>query len=341
MARRSRPQQIGAFAQRWLAARIAADGCWIARDLSDDFGVDLEAELAVPEVQGEILKLQVKAGEKLQRIGGHVHIRVDRRHFTYAASCRYPLVLVVVDTTMREAWYVWLQEHLLCVGWDDLLQSEQASWTLRIPESQTLDAGLGGELRDIARWRGKTQLVLSLLDALRAAASAGELATVTVVTDLLAQMGAELGDRILRAVVAEVVTLGNRMWGTCEGNEVAWKLFALLRRFGDRIDFVTVRRLVIRGESYSRTGINALGILYDCFPDHLSALCLPHAFVGVNPRVAYYCAFRETVRLESIFLSDPGAFHFAGLRYDRPEGFENNLANRGESALLDYLVPID
>lgn len=341
MALRSRPQQIGAFAQRWLAARIADHGAWITRDLSDDFGVDLEAELAVPEVQGEILKLQVKASERLQRIAGHVHIRVERRYLTYAASCRYPLVLVAVDTTLREAWYLWLQEHLLGAGWHELLQSEQASWTLRIPECRTLSSGLDGELRGIAQWRGKTQLVLSLLDALRAAASAGELATVTAVTDSLATMGEELGDRILRAVVAEVVTLGNRARGTEEGSAVTWKLFALLRRFGDRIDFDTVRRLVIRGESYSRTGINALGILYDTFPDHLRALDLPRAFVAIDPRVAYYCAFRETVRSEPTFVPDPGAFRFAGLRYDRPEGYENRLANRGVSALLDCLVPID
>ena len=341
MAKRSNQQRVGSFAQRWVGALIAEHQAWIARDLSDDFGIDLEAELAAPEVRGEILKLQIKASERLERAGDLVSIRVEKRYLMYAAACRYPLILVAVDTAAKEAWYVWLQEWLLtAMGPSEILSTEQASWTLKIPAQQTLSKGLEWDLREIARWRGKTQLILSLLDALRAASATGQLALVTAITELLAQMGEGLGEKLLQSVVAEVLALANGMWGTEYGNEVMWKLFSLLRKFGDRVTLETVMRLVLRGgETYSRTGINALGILYDSFPDHIRSLGLPAAFIGVEPRVAYYCAFRETVQVEPTFMPEPGAFEFAGLRYDRPEGHENKIANRGVSALLDYLVP--
>lgn len=340
LAKRSAQQQVGSFAQRWVGALIAEHQAWIARDLSDDFGIDLEAELAAPEVRGEILKLQVKASERLESAGDFVSIRVEKRYLTYAAACRYPLILVAVDTTAKEAWYVWLQEWLLtAMGPSEILSTEQASWTLKIPAQQTLRKGLERNLQEIARWRGKTQLVLSLLDALRAASATGQLALVTAITDLLAQMGEGLGEKVLQSVVTEVLALGNRMWATEDGNEVMWKLFSLLGEFGDRVTLETVMRMVLRGESYSRTGINALGILYDSFPDHVRSLGLPAVFVGVEPRVAYYCAYRETVQVEPTFMPEPGSFEFAGLRYDRPEGHENKIANRGVSALLDYLVP--
>jgi len=339
VANRSSQQQIGSFAQRWVAAQIAEHRQWIARDLSDDFGIDLEAELAAPEVRGEILKLQVKASEKLERTGEFVSIRLEQRYLTYAAACRYPLILIVVDVTLKEAWYVWLQEWVLTMGPSEVLAGTQASWTLKIPVHRTLDKGLELDLQEIARWRGKTQLLLSLLDALRAAAATRQLTMVTTITDLVAQMGEGLGEKVLQSVVAEVLMLGNRMWGTEEGNEVMWRLFSFLRKFGDRVNLDTVKRLVLRGESYSRTGINALGILYDSFPDHIQSLGLPAAFNDIDPRVAYYCAFRETAQIEPTFMPEPGSFEFAGLRYERPEGHENKIANRGVSALLDHLVP--
>jgi hypothetical protein len=339
MAKRSSQQHIGSFAQRWVAALIAEHEDWMARDLSDDFGIDLEAELAAPEVRGEILKLQIKGIAGVERANQFVSIRIERKYLTYAAACRYPLVLVVVDTVAKEAWYVWLQEWLLsAMGPSEVLATDQASWILRIPAQQTLGNGLERDLKEIARWRGKTQLVLSLLDALRAASATGRLTLVTAITDLLAQTGEGLGEKLLQSVVAEVLALGKRVRGTVEGNEVTWILFSLLRKFGNGVTLETVMRLAIRGDGYSRTGINALGILYDSFPNHIRSLGLSAAFIDIDPRVAYYCAFREAVQVEPTLMPEPGTFEFAGLRYQRPEDHWNMLANRGVSALLDYLV---
>jgi hypothetical protein len=99
--------------------------------------------------------------------------------------------------------------------------------------------------------------------------------------------------------------------------------------------------MVLREESYSRAGLVALGILYDDFPDHMRSLNLPNYFIGVEPRVAYYCAFREAFPRETSVnvFTDPGSFTFACLRYVQPEMFWDKYANRGPSALLDYLEP--
>jgi hypothetical protein len=121
------------------------------------------------------------------------------------------------------------------------------------------------------------------------------------------------------------------------------RLFALVRKLGHRISQPTIHGMVIRGESYSRVGLTALGLLYDDFPAHLRTLGLPTHFAEIEPRVAYYCAFRETFPAEhsaNVF-ADPKDFTFAGLRYVQPDRHWDRYANRGPSALLDYLEFID
>ena len=51
--------------------------------------------------------------------------------------------------------------------------------------------------------------------------------------------------------------------------------------------------MVRRGKSYSRVGLDGLGILYDDHFDHAVELDLAKHFVRVKlPEVAYYCALR-------------------------------------------------
>ena len=42
------------------------------------------------------------------------------------------------------------------------LLTDQEVWTEWVSEAQTITAGLGGELKNIARWEGSSQLALSL-----------------------------------------------------------------------------------------------------------------------------------------------------------------------------------
>jgi hypothetical protein len=64
------------------------------------------------------------------------------------------------------------------------------------------------------------------------------------------------------------------------------------------------------------------------------------SFSREEPRVAYYCAFREKFPAEhsSNIFADPSDFTYAGRRYIQPKMHWDKYANRGPSALLDYLV---
>jgi len=249
---------------------------------------------------------------------------------------------VLVDTKAKEAWYLWLQDWLLKIrGAEGRLDLDQSSWTCWVPEQQTIAAGLSGDLKSIARWKGETQLILSLMDALRSAAAIYDRTTIDVLTSIISSKAPTVADASLNALIDQAINLGDRMRGTPGGNQVADQLFALVRRHGARISRPTIHDLVIRGDSYSRTGVTALGILYDEFFEHLKSLNLPNYFLKIEPHVAFYCGFREAFPAEkstNLFV-DPTGFVFAGLEYSQPDMFWDKYANRGPSALLDYLAP--
>ena len=323
-------------------AHIEEHPSWLARAQDEDFGIDIEAELTDPSPRGEILKIQIKSTEKVQRRNGRIAIQVDRQYVEYADSCRYPVILVLVDTAAKNAWYLWLQDWLLKIrGTVGRLDPKQSSWIYWVPEQETITTGLSGELKSIARWKGETQLVLSLMDALRAAAATYDRKTIEILTSIISAKAPSVADASLNALIEQAIQLGDRLRGTHEGNQVADQLFALVRRHGGRVSRPAVHDLVIRGDSYSRTGLIALGILYDEFFEHLKSLNLPSYFSKIEPRVAFYCAFREAFSQEKStnLFANPSGFIFAGLTYIQPDMFYDKYANRGPSALLDYLVP--
>jgi hypothetical protein len=58
---------------------------------------------------------------------------------------------------------------------------------------------------------------------------------------------------------------------------------------------------------------------------------------------AFYCVYREAfpkARSDS-FVADRTGFTFAGLKFIEPDNYLNKYANRGPSAMLDYLVSAD
>lgn len=343
MALRTAGQKIGAQGHRWVMSAIESHPHWLARDLSEDYGVDAEVELTEQGVRGEILKIQVKTSKSIHRRNGKVRVKIERKYVQYAEECRYPVLLVIVDLSASEAWYLWLQYWVLSMHEQQrALKRTQSEWTYWIPETQTLSHGLDGELKEIARWKGDTQLVLSLLDAFKAATAIGAPDVVSRIVDLISCVAPRIEQTSLDIIVAEALRLGDRLRGTLEGNAVADQLFALVRRFGGRLATSTVDSIVSRDDAYSRTGVTALGILYDEHFEHARSLGLPQHFLRYgDPRVAYYCAFRETnPEHKSInFMVNPAEFRFAGLRYAQPEMSWDKYANRGPSALLDYLVP--
>lgn len=321
-------------------AKIERDAHWLARNLGEDYGIDLEAELTENQVRGEILKMQVKSHAGVDHFDGAVKFVLDRRYVEYANACRYPVIMVVIDTNTEEGWYLWLQDWLMRKRANEgsSFNPDQSSWTEWVSEERTIASGLEGELKDIARWRGETQRALSLMDAIRATAWLGEEETTRTLVRILRETTPTVADMTLDAVISELVMLADSAWNTVEGNVVKGQLFPLVRELGDRISKATLSNMVIRKDSYSRTGLIALGLLYDDFFDHIQSLELPAYFVTVEPRVAYYCAFRESRPDEkSDAPMDPTGFEFAGLRYEKSDRAWDKWANRGASALLDDL----
>jgi uncharacterized protein DUF4365 len=340
MADRSKQQKIGAIGHKWLVAMIEEHPDWLCRDLGEDYGIDVEAELTSKGLRGEILKIQIKSAQRIERRDDNVKFVIERRYVEYALACRYPVILIVVDIHRKESWYLWLQDWALKKRGTGLLDRDQKSWIDWIAEGQTTNAGLSADLKAIASWKGETQLVLSLLDALRAAAATYNRRTIEALLSIISANAQSAANASIDAIIDEAVTLGDRMRGTEEGNVIADQLFALARKYGGKISRSTVHDLVVRGDSYSRVGLATLGILYDDFFEHVRSLDLPSYFAAIEPRVAFYCAFREEFPEEkssNVFV-DPTGFRYAGLHYIQPDMHWDKYANRGPSALLDYLA---
>ena len=343
MAERTAAQKTGAKGQRLVASLIEDHPHWLARELGEDYGIDLEAELTEHGVRGEILKLQIKSTSGAERGEEGVRIVIDRRYVEYAESCRYPVVLVLADTATNEVWYLWLQDWIFTMHASPAgIDPAQSSWKVWVPTAKTLSSGLNNELKSVARWEGETQLVLSLRDALRCASSTYDTHAMKCLAELIDTKAPHLSVASLDAIIDDAVRLGDRLRATTEGNAISQRLLDLIRRHGGRMPRSAVEKMVLRGESYSRVGLTALGILYDEFFDQVLAMELPQELREAHPEVAFYCAFREAfpaARSDNPF-TNPGKFEYAGLRCDLPDGAYDKYINRGPSALLDYLRPV-
>lgn len=128
----------------------------------------------------------------------------------------------------------------------------------------------------------------------RAAAATGSSKVIDSVVDLLVDVAPQVADASLEMVIQEAILLGDRRRGTHEGNIVADHLFARTRRFLTQIGVAKVDAMVRRGETYSRAGPIALGILYDDDTERVSTLKLTDHFLQRDlPNIAFNCAFRE------------------------------------------------
>jgi hypothetical protein len=328
-------------------AEIEKHPHWLARSLDEDFGVDCEAEYIPIEARGDVLKLQFKTTRKTTIRSGRVRFSVDRKYLEYAWNCRYPVVFILIDIERENAWYLWLQDWIFknqCH--ESISDRKSSSTTIWVEANFTLSFGLDGELRTIAQWRGPTQLALSLLDAFRAAIAVHNQDVLSVLTDLLEKVAPALPDSAINDVIQQAIRLGNRLWGTPAGNTVAAQLYRLVRRFGDRMMLGSIDAMVIRGDTYSRTGVNALGILYDDHSEHARSLNLVGHFMQKDlASVAYLCALREAYPQKNGIecMNVLAGFEYGGVRFrfdddNAPTGFLDKFANRGISAILDYLV---
>jgi hypothetical protein len=345
MSTRTDAQALGSQGQSLVTHLINSSGAWIARQQDEDFGVDLEAELAVPDVSGQLIKIQVRASRSVPITEKGVACQIPRKLAVYADSCRLPLILVRVDLDKKQAWYVWIQQWLLDRQHSGhRLDDMPDEATYHIPPDQTLQQGLVDELRKIAQWRTRTQLVLTVHDAIRTSAAVNNYRVLNHLVALLDELGIANEHFPINLVIDQAIALGSQLWGTDDGNQASSTLYAICRHFGQNFSADQIWRMVTRTDSVSRTGLIALGILYDEAYDHLANFNLVEFFLKhSDKRIAFYCHLRE-LRPKAGFLSCVKSgfdVHFANLAIDPSlrNDLMNKWPNRGDSVLLDYLYP--
>jgi hypothetical protein len=331
---------------------------WIARTQDNDFGIDLEAELARnpqggdgdQEFLGKLVKIQVKGSESLRRTEVGVAVRLSRDYLDYAAQFRIPVVLVAVDVTTEDAWWVWLQDWILRNEKTLADQPSQASFLVDLGSRQTLVSGLDFELPAIASGEHPSSLVLALRELATTARATNSIAVVQGVFDILDVVDAPSRAWALERTIDSLVGMGPNA-GFWQTQQYVPQLMAIVERVGGTFTSDQVMRLVRRGDTYSRAAIYALAKLYDDWSVHTASLRLPARFAEAGlERVAWYCSFREAYpALQSFDLWSAVAdgritTSFDGLAIseiaERRSEIGSRWPNVGDSIFLDMLEPV-
>lgn len=324
---------------------------WVARPQKVDFGIDLEIELANTveggqELLGRLLKVQVKTRRRLRRANTHVLLSVEREWIEYACAFRVPVLLAVVERDSKRCWWLWVQEWAL-LNEERLANDQRASLTVRIPVDQRLDDyALGGPLPNIAEGRPASAMVLALRGVLEVAHGWENQEIARGIVELLGRTRFPSRDWTIQKVIDELLRFGPGLayW---QAQQMLPILLALIEAGGDAFTQEQVVRIVKRGDTYSRVGLNAISVFYDLWPDHAASLGLPGAFtkVGLRP-VAWYAAIRERFPGVTEFglhlANQPNSdLSYGGLTLRIDQELRDYLfvkwPNRADSILLDFL----
>ena len=118
MPKQTNSQKIGSLGHSIIETQIKVSDVWIARNLTEDFGIDIELEFAPndDEVEGKFVKAQIKSHKKIEIENGILTESFSKTFLRYVYECRIPIVLIVVETSTEKSWYVWLQKWLVDSG---------------------------------------------------------------------------------------------------------------------------------------------------------------------------------------------------------------------------------
>ena len=354
LPRRSKSQRIGDHGESIVHDILDCHSHWIARTQSRDFGIDLEAELAVPvgneqRLEGKLIKVQVKTFAHIKQNQARIAVPLDRDLLNYASQFKVPVILAAVCLQTRGVWWVWLQEWAMLH--ERLLAEKrgQKKITISIALEQTLRSGLDGPLQGISRGEGLNSIVINLRDLLMVAIGWENRAISDGVVKLLATVHGPSRDWTLQKIVDVLLGYGEDppFW---QAQQTLPVLLSLVDIAGDILTQDQLLRLVARGSTCSRTGLLAMARLYDQWPEHARALSLPRAFsqAGSLP-AAWYAAMRERFPDETsdIFWMRIANKTDADLRYknielqlspDILDYINAKWPNRGDSVLIDCLV---
>ncbi|RZM23337.1 MAG: DUF4365 domain-containing protein, partial [Pedobacter sp.] len=291
------------------------------------------------------IKAQIKTQQSVSIKSGKVSIPLKKSFLRYVYECRVPILLIVVSLDTEKSWYVWLQKWIIDSGNITNLYNDNASTTItvNIDEANDFASGLEREIIPISTWENGTQLYIALRDLANLSLRMYNSELSELLFGYLGKFRpSNIADEgYLNSLIEQIIELGNNLWATDQGNKVSQQLFNFIRNYGDRLTADHIAQIVIRGESYSRTGIIALGILYNEFQDHILSLNLIEKFKNfADPRVHYYCTIRERY----LDLKSPGWLFEADLQVGKlkPDftgvSIFDKWANRGDSMVLDYIV---
>ncbi|MGB3948426.1 MAG: DUF4365 domain-containing protein [Bacteroidia bacterium] len=346
MSKRTKSQKTGSLGFRIVEEKVERSEVWIARDLNEDFGIDIEIEYSEPEVMGKIIKAQVKSHKHVKVKSGYVTEVIKKSFLRYVNECRIPIVLIIVDTEKSTAWYIWLQQWLIDTRNISNIydETEHKTITVKIDEKESLQSGLKGNLISIAHWENSTQLYIALKDLANLSLRMYDDELSVFLFNYLDKLRGEIKDDYLESLIERIIELGDNIRATHQGNKLSSMLFEYVRKHGNQLNVKHVTRFVSRSGSYSRTGITALGILYDEFPEYAQSLSLPTAFSKLkDQRVEYYCSIRERYlgTKSPAWFDQKNDLSLGKLKVDFSEigtSIFDKWANRGDSAILDYLI---
>ncbi|SHG44228.1 protein of unknown function [Bradyrhizobium erythrophlei] len=342
MPRRTDSQRIGSLGHRVAAATFERLGGWIVRNQEEDVGIDMEAELSDPDPSANFLKCQIKSfnGKSAARA-----VRLKNDFLKYAYECRLPVILVQVETQTGNGWFCWLQGCIEVEGLQRSIYGEATHTTIAADWLSPLDRIGNEQLKTIARGIHPVARATQLRDLIRFALETHDHELVAAANGLLNRYRKELSYFPVHLVVEEVLSISGRIWGTLEGNALSELLYMLARSFGDHFTREQIRRIVLREDTYSRTGINVLGILYDEFPDRMKDMLLGEFFSDhYDQRISYFCNLREKYRGIPVFGLMTGDYDCALDGHDVDPSVKDRgadrWANRGDCAILDYVFQV-
>lgn len=351
--KRNQSQRIGDQAELIVRNLIDDHTHWLARSQDRDFGVDLEAELAEADgegnqkLSGKLIKIQVKGSRSWVTEDQCISVVLRREYLDYINQFRLPAILVAVNVTTGDAWYVWLQDWMLRHE-ESLVASFASTASITIQVKHTLTSGLNGPLQEIARGEHATAMVLALRELGAAAVGARNSIVFENILDVLSKIDEPSKAWIMHKTIDALIGMGPQA-GVWQTQALLPLLFALVDRVGDQLTAAQIDRLVRREENYSRTSIYALSRLYDRWPDYGRALALPKMFDAVGlESVAWYCSLREHYPGESslalfyaLLHSRLPRTHFGPLKLPDSPAFASEIGqrwpNRGDSFYLDRL----
>lgn len=343
-------QKIGSLGHSIAELQIKQSKFWIARNLTEDYGIDIELEFSHNQVKGRFIKAQIKSHGTILTNTDLLSESFSKSFLRYVYECRIPIILIIVSVDNSKSWFIWIQKWLIDSNNISNIYDETHTKTLsvNVPVKNDFATGLKKELISIASWENKTQHYIAIRDLANLSLKLYDDKLSRLLFDYLNSLNAtnKTEANYIDSLIEKVIELGSLMWATSEGNKLSQLLFKFIRDHGERLNANHVSKLIIRGTECSRTGLNALGVLYDNYPKHTASLNLIKLFENFNdPRLHYYCTIRERYLNSKSpnWLKEENDLTVGKLKFFFPPDADiyNKWANRSDSLIFDFVYQIE